>query len=429
MKVRLIRLIPIVTALFSLLSGSVLAEDRVTLNFQYRGGALREDLVPFWIEDFERKNPDIKINWEEAPSDFRERTLIQFAAGVGPDVFEMYGSFSRDWAEKGMLLDLRPLIERDLTPEDINDFFPFIYQAGILTHGENKGYHYGLPAYANIGLVYYNQTLFNEAGLMDLNDLDDSGQWNWDALLEIGRKLTRRDGHVVTKWAIDSSRAIGRSHTWALAAGGKVFNWPEAPIDFAFDQEPAIQGMTFLQDLIWTHEIKPPRDMGLGGFDTGQVAMRIDGSSQIGRRFEAVGEAFEWNVASLPIGPVSRGATSAADMFGIAHNTKHPEEAWRFVKYLTSLDGVVPHMQIMGRGPAIVSAYSAYLDLYPNKQLIHHMNLALTAFPSPDAVMQHVSHVGPLINQALSESINTNNKPFAAAISEVADSIRALYGR
>lgn len=422
-----VRTVIVAVALFVCTVLSASAQTPVTLNFQYRGDELREDLVRFWIEDFERRNPDISINWEVAASGFEQRTVVRIAAGVAPDVTEMWGGFARDWAEQGYLLDLRPYVERDLSAEEIADFFPYIYQAGILTHGSRPGYQYGLPAYANVYVIYYNRALFAEAGVPSLGDLERQGSWNWQTLLEVGQRLTRRSGDEVTQWGLDQARGLGRLYIWALAAGGGVFDWPENPTRFIFDEPASIQGMSFLQDLIWTHGIHPVSHLSHAGFTDSQVAMRIEGSSRLGRYAQEIGEKFEWDIAPLPMGPVSRGAGSATDMFGILATTKHPEEAWRFVKYLTSLDGVIPHMRILGRGPARISAYEAYQELFPEKSLVHHMNLAMEAMPSPEGLMVRVNEAAPLLQKALHDSITTNEKPFGLAVAEVAPAVRALY--
>src|SRR5690606_8303399 len=44
------------------------AEEPVTITFFFRGGELQSQLVERWISEFERENPDIRVEWHVAQS-------------------------------------------------------------------------------------------------------------------------------------------------------------------------------------------------------------------------------------------------------------------------------------------------------------------------------------------------------------------------
>ncbi len=405
-----------------------------TIVFANRGGPVREDLVKYWIADFERTHPDIQVEWEISPgtSAWQDQIVVRTAAGVAPDVLEIYGAFARDWAERGMLLDLAPYVKRDLSSAQLRDFFPHLYQAGILNYGPNKGLQYGLPSYGNISLIYYNKAHFDEAGLTYPDQLDQQGEWTRQTFVGTARKLKRVDSDIVTRWPLNSgdTTSIDRASAWVYSAGGEVFD-PQDPTCFLLDRPEAIEGLAFLQDLVWTYGVHVPYTLSELGtqeaFTSGRVSMRLEGTSRITRFAEEIDGQFDFDIALRPVGPVARVHTTSFDAFAISSTSKHPEEAWKMVKYLVTRPGVIPHMRILGRGPAILSVYNEYLKIHPDKNLVAHMQAAQEARVSPSQLMVEAKAATTLINNALRVSVVRNEKSVRSAIEEIAESVRALY--
>src|SRR5690606_8295701 len=131
-----------VFALLSLLIASAVMAEDVTLVFQYRGGGLRTEAALAWIAEFEAENPGIRVEFLPAPSGYTDRTLVAWASGTGPDVTEVFGDWGQAYARAGVLLDLRPYVERDFTQEDILDFWPIAWQTSFVNSGDMQGVMY-----------------------------------------------------------------------------------------------------------------------------------------------------------------------------------------------------------------------------------------------------------------------------------------------
>lgn len=413
---------------------AVAQDEPVTLRFMFRGGTLQEQLVEHWIREFEAQNPDIKIEWMIATSSsFQQELPLLIATGTGPDVFEMWGGDAKNLADNGFLLDLNPYVARDFTEEDINDFFPVSWQASEVLTGPNKGMRMGIPNYANVFVMYYNKDMFSAAGVPYLPDLDRQGNWTWETLVEIGKKLTRRDGEGnITQWALDDDGfwyPLGRGAGWIHAAGGKIFDIPDNPTQFMMDQPEALYALQFLQDLVWRHEILPPmNNRSVAHFHAGRSAMNLwMGSTYLNTLRDRVGSSFSWDMGPRPMGPASRGYYLASDMFGISSATKHPEEAWRFVKYLTSTEGMEAHIAIMGRGPVRLSAYPLYSELYSDVSTIYHIEGMLDGVVSPETFITNVTQARNLIYQAVRDNIVPNLMPPDQAVAEIVEAMNALY--
>jgi multiple sugar transport system substrate-binding protein len=70
-------------------------------------------------------------------------------------------------------------------------------------------------------------------------------------------------------------------------------------------------------------------------FRSGKIAMTIDGSYMIDS-FKDV--PFSWDATMVPKGPVKRSIYGGPDGISIARTTAHPDEAWKFVKFMTGAD-------------------------------------------------------------------------------------------
>lgn len=420
----------LVLALIVLLVGlfQVTSAEPTKVVFMFRGGKLQTELVNYWIAEFEKKNPDIKIEWREATGDWMQQMPVWVASGVGPDVFEMWGGDARSWGENGVALDLNPYIKRDFSATDLRDFYPISWEAAELTFGPKKGVRYGIPSYGNVFVMYYNVNYFDQAGVPYPSVLDKQGKWDWDTLITVGKKLTRSDGNKVVQWGLDDDSLYyptGRGAGWVQAAGGQYFDLPNNPTKWVGNSDATINAFDFQQSLIWKHGIMSPiNTRSAANFQKGFSAMNLWlGSVRLTESEESL--PFDWNIGPRPKGPKARGYYLSSDMFGINANTKNKEAAWKFVKYLTSTDGMVAAARIMGRGPVRQSAFRAYQTLYPKRDTQYAMEGMMDGVLSPSTFM--LKAADDLINKTVREQIATNKKSARQALMEISDAIQAMY--
>ncbi|HEX6972440.1 MAG TPA: extracellular solute-binding protein [Limnochordia bacterium] len=410
------------------------AAAKTPLVFATRGGAfdaagveLRKALADALIAAFERENPDIDVAWlRVSDDDYADKIVTLAAAGQLPDVFEAWGNMGTVWAERGLLLDLAPYVRRDLSAAELRDIFANVWEAPVVRVGPNAGMRYAVPRYLNVVIFYYNRTLFDNAGLIHLDDLDAPGDWTWERLVEYGKKLTRKapDGTFV-QYALRTDRGVGRSAAWAWANGGGIFNYPEDPTEFTLDAPASIEGYEFLYDLRWQHEIWPPN---APGFDQGQTAMdNTIATDSLASMTSRIGDAFEWDVAPRPMGRAERGTRTSLDLYVVSRSTAHPEAAWRFIRFLISPQAQLLHAKIQGMVPIRKSLYDEFVALNREKSLAAFFEGAIGARVDPTAVMLHADEAAALIDQALEASIERNEKPVKQAIEEIAPAIRSLY--
>lgn len=424
----------VVSMLLVMAAATTAGAEQSTIVFGTRGGAFNADgvstrqlLAEMLIEEFEAENPDINVEWQQIDGDYDVKIVALAAAGDLPDVFEAWGSMGISWADRGMLMDLGPWVERDFSQEEIDDIIPTVWNAPVVRVGPNAGMRFGVPRYLNVVIFYYNQTMFDEFGLVHLDKLAEQGNWTWDTLVEYGQTLTTRnaDGTYRT-YGLRTDDGIGRSAAWIWAAGGQVFNFPDDPTEFMMDQEPALRGLEFLYDLRWTYEIWPVETPGFQ--DGGVTGMDNTPATDAIRSLETeIGNQFAWDVAPRPMGPAGRGTRTSLDLYVMARTTEEPEAAWRFVKYLTSRSAQLKHAVAQGMIPIRKSLYQDYLELFPNRAAEFFYSGALDARPDPTSLMVHATEAAELIDQAIESSIVLNEKDVRTAVREIAPAIRALY--
>jgi len=283
------------------------------------------------IADFEKQRPTIHVEIINDPSQrAMDKLQTSIAAGKAPDVMSIHGAYFLPFAAKGALLDLQPLIDKD-AQFDLGDFYP-----QLLPLCRYEGRLRSLPRYSSVYVLFYNQDLFDEAGVAYPND-----SWTWADYLAAAQKLTRhsadparqRYGCVIDFWG-------ARIYPWIWQNGGQILD--QSRTKCLLDQPPAVEALQFLVDLAAKHKVAPcisqedsreTREW----FKAGRVAMFMSGAwdVQVLRRSPAL----RWDIAALPK-QKEHATLAGTENYAIAATTKHPKQAWELFKFLLS-----PHSQ------------------------------------------------------------------------------------
>lgn len=121
---------------------------------------LEKGYEPFWKEvktGFEAANPDITIEWVTAPYGEIVNQVVNMAGG-GNKVDAIFGEI--DWVPGLVDAGLAAPI-RDILPSSfVDDFYP-----DVLKSFEVDGKPSGIPLYVSPYVMYYNKSLFAQAGL------------------------------------------------------------------------------------------------------------------------------------------------------------------------------------------------------------------------------------------------------------------------
>jgi multiple sugar transport system substrate-binding protein len=286
------------------------------------------------LRRFHELHPDIRVRPVWVPSaQYQTKLKTLIAAGQPPDLF-----WSGDvWVayELPFLADLSDLVARDAAELDLDDFFP-----ELLAACRYDGRQMLLPRWFNIGLLYYNRKIFDDA-----NEPYPSPDWTWDDYLAAAKRLTRRspDPNLEIWGSTITTGWWGEWLIYVRQSGGQLFTSDMNRC--LLDSPQAIAGMQFYYDKIHKHGIAPRPGFGPDhGFLSGKVAMQLGGHTGDWIAFNQI-PGLDWDIQILPKGPATRsGGEVAIDSFGIAKGSHHREQAWEFVKFLSSKESVRTHL-------------------------------------------------------------------------------------
>jgi len=322
--------------------------EQVTIRFVSNHGDVEVPIFEEVIGKFEAEFPNVKVDYLNATSQFEDTIKTQGVGGSLPDVWYARTFLTSDYATKGWTLNLASLIDRD--DVDVDDFW-----AAQIAQMSYEGDLYALPYdFSNVG-IYYNKDIFDEMGV----DYPTS-DWTMEEMAEIAEQFVEKDADGnITRWGLN---IFPWSWPWLgilQANGGAIFN--EDQTECVINSAENLATLEFFKEMrnkgIYPESGATPE--GLEPFSNGLVAMTFEGSWGTQGTRDRVGDKFDFDVVAMPKGSTGRrGITPAGGAWSIASTSEHPEEAWEFIKFLTSTDStntlISDHMRsIPGRKSSV----------------------------------------------------------------------------
>lgn len=157
------------------------AEDSggpVTIRFSWWGNEDRAKITNQAVDAFEKANPTITVKTESVDfNSYFDRLATSVAAGDEPDVITMGGAYPREYADRGVLLDMTA-VSNDLDLSKLDE--------PALSNGNFDGKQYGVPTGVNTFGVIANPAIFEQAGVKLPND----DKWDWDDYARIAKEIS-----------------------------------------------------------------------------------------------------------------------------------------------------------------------------------------------------------------------------------------------
>lgn len=341
----------------------VRAQEPVTIRLMAWGNPTEVEARQATIEMFHEAHPNIRVDFMHTPEDYMVKLQTMLAGGDYPDVIFLGNGDVLPFVTRGQLLGLNDLIARDSV--DTSDIFP-----RILSLYNVEGQQYGFPVDAPNQQLFYNKTMFDEAGVeYPSSDWADES-WTWDAFLEKAVALTDRSQN---RWGFQVLPGFRAWWIWVTANGGSFFNADGTAC--VLNEPPAVEALQFLADLIHVHQVAPPLDVAseMGGatlFQSGITAMETWWPA-IGYMRTNIADKFEWDVAPHPAGAAGKSTAGGGTGHTISAHSAHPEEAWEFLKFVISQPTVERWTDIMGVVPPLQSVAESETFLKPDQPPEH----------------------------------------------------------
>ncbi len=331
-------------------------KTQVVLWHAYRG-AERKALEQV-VKTFNDSNPSIEVKLLAVPFDaFPDKITNAIPQGKGPDIFVFAHDRIGNWAESKVITPIDFWAGDDVLgrfmPQTIK---PLTYRRKL----------YGLPMAFKSTVLFYNK------------DLIQTPPKTTDEMIELAKKFTNKE---TKSYGLVYEFANFYMHAaWFHGYGARVFdsngnvtlNTPEAAASFQF-----------AADLRNKYGIVPQESTSVlvtSLFNEGKAAMVINGPW-----FRAeLKPGLNYGVAPLPV--VSATNQPALPFMGseavlMSAKSKHQEEAFTVMNYLTDVDAAVVRMNVGKQPVATAAAYESVTDPMINvfrEQLEHSVPMPNT---------------------------------------------------
>ncbi|NNG67277.1 ABC transporter substrate-binding protein [Caldanaerobacter subterraneus] len=322
------------------------------------------------VEAFEKKYPNIKVKVQELPNstDEQHNTYVTaLSAGDSSiDVLAMDVIWTPEFAAANWLLPL----DDKFTEEMRSKMLPGPVEA--VTY---NGHVWAVPRFTDAGVLYYRK------------DIISTPPQTWDELIQMAKENVGKEG---TKYGIvfqgnQYEGLVCDALELIYSNGGSVIEGNKVTID----TPQAIAGLQYLIDLV---KIAPP----------GVTTYQEEDARNVFQQGEAIfmrNWPYAWSLLNsddspvkgkVGIAPIPRGKDGKEGSpvlggwnLGINKYSKHPEEAWKFIEFVTSEEGQKITALEGGNLPTLKSLYQDKEVLAKNPYWADFYDVFITAKPRP----------------------------------------------
>lgn len=363
------------------------------------------------VDGFMKENPDIEIEYQEAPGgdEFETKLNTGFASGTAPDVINFTLASMGTRVPLGQYASLDDYVEGWEGKED--------FMESALSLGNINGTQYGIPVIADPRILLYNKAMFEEAGLDP-----DSPPTTWEELMEAHKALIKKDGDTVVQTGLGIPTSGTNTQHWfstfieqngvknIVDDGNNTIlcNTPEAIEATEFMKELADEGIIF-----WNAD-----NADENPFASGKAAMTLANDTSF----------TNWNVGDLegniamadPVSGTKQATFCGMSFMFMSGETEHKDEVWKFIEYVSSAESMWTRYEDLGSAVLRESLKEKYIAEDPEKHEAIYTSIACgTGSPK----VAYANSVYNIIGQAMEQIMYDVATP-EEALNEAADKIQ-----
>lgn len=366
--------------------GGATTGEKVSLSFWTPGGSpIYCDGFGTIAKNYEELNPNIDIEDAQCgvgDQNFNEALLARVAAGNPPDMTIIWTSPSAFGARNA-------LIEMDQMMEVSKYSQKEAWPSGVLASCIWKGKTYGLPVAAGTYAIFYNEEMFEAAGLSSKRE---DFPKTWDEMREVSKKFTKWNGDT-----LESAGFVPRPDQYQLPIysalnGTQLFD--AETLKYQVDNAQNAEMMNYFVSWIDEEFQGDINKVNLSGnwgtytdgqgrpsaFTEGKMAMVADGFWYCGDIYNMDLKYSRWNVAPFPVGPSGSQTASGywPNWLVIPKGSRNPEESFKYLDYMSA--------------EGIKVWFSNIPDLPTNKNVSNDLFPKLTAEKRDEAFAKDVTN-------------------------------------
>ena len=336
--------------------GCTKKETKTTIEFASWGSKSETDILKPLLSEFEKENPDIKIEFMHIPQNYFQKIHLLFASNKAPDVIFINNLYLPIYANANLLEELS-------TDES---FYPQAIQALSW-----KGKLYAIPRDVSNLVIYYNKDLFDKKHIKYPNK-----NWNFNDFLEISQKLTDENTFGIS-FEEDPLFYL----PYLMSNCGGIL--PEE-----INKKESQNAINFYADLRKKYHTAPLKSESASAtmaqmFLQEKLGMYLSGRWMVPKLREEA--SFNWDIAQFPKGSCGSIVQLDASGWSVAKSSKHKTEAIKLVNYLSSTQSSEKFAQsgliVPARKDAANSKY--FLDNKQPENAKIFLDIIKTSKPTP----------------------------------------------
>ncbi len=410
----------VVTAmvLLSLVGATALAQSPVTIVHLACGchGNAFNDILSELAEEFNASQSDVRVEIGSVAGNYDDAVQVMAAAGNPGDVLHLQNQNGASMTD--ILLNMTHLLQRDgidasklLVPHAVE--------------GLNvRGHQYSLPIFAQPRGLGYRPDLFERGGLESPSVLEAANSWDWAAFAESAKRLTidRNGDGEIDQWGTTLSRNRTNIQARVRSAGVSMFDRIDTPTQASFTDPQVIETIQSYLDVKHVNGSVSPES-----FQAGNTAMFP--GIQPGHILNYANVDFEWDIAEMPRGSVTRAVHTSFNGVQIsATDPRKQEAAWQWVKFLVfDPEPIRKFMVGTGRTPALIEALPDYLRYveFPEGRTSF---VPAMSYAQADIMSPHITEINRIWNQEF-QPVWDGEASLFGAMTRIQDMVNALLSQ
>ena len=299
-------------------------DKSVTIQFASWGSESEVGILNPILADFEKENPDIKVDFMHIPQNYFQKIHLLFASNTAPDVLFLNNQYLPVYANAGVLENLSVYISEN----EYNQYYP-----KALASLSWKADIYAIPRDISNLVIFYNKNLFDKYKI----SYPHSG-WTYDEFLKTAQRLT----HLPEVFGISFEEMPLFYLPYMMMYGG----WTqEDTLNFfktdVLKRSENAKGLAQYANLRNKYHVAPYKSESASTtmaqlFLQGRLGMHLSGRWLVPKyRQEA---DFDWDIVEFPrINNKSKSVVPLdASGWAVSKSSKHKQQAIKLVKYLSS---------------------------------------------------------------------------------------------
>jgi ABC-type glycerol-3-phosphate transport system substrate-binding protein len=391
--------------------------------------AFADEFVKRFSAKYPKITPALEVFTGSSWKERSEKYTAMAVSGTMPEVVWFSATFLRPFLMKGAVRELDQFIKRDWKQTDVDDFYKGPYE-GMKIDGKQMA----IPVTINNNVMYVNTNHLREAALPYPGE-----NFTREQFLDYVQKLTKRGAGGTERWGYDMPfDNLDRNVTFILNNGGEPHDVKDGPqvTKLTYDTPKAIEGLQFIHDLRWKHQVSPitaDQRGGLGmadAFLAGKVSIFMVASNDAANiAAKAPAAGLDWDFLTLPKGPGGQGARVSMDGYVLDKQTKLGEQSWTLLRELVSGDMAQPRAEVRKLTPPRRSGSQFWEKGYEGKNARIARPLAEAARADPRAFWKDSDLVGGIMEKHVQATMNRNEMGVAEAMRAAMAEVRGFYGK